>query len=359
MSTWKAIVVKGKDEIAVGTTAAKEPGKGQIRIKVKAVAINPADWKIALFAPAGSVLGLDGAGVVEKAGEEVKDAKVGDRVVFYSTSMSAMAEYYVVDSYKVAHMPDELSFANAAALPCAAMTAYVALHNKLHYQHGQSILITGGAGGVGGAAIQMAHQHGLKVITTASAKNADALKKLGANHVIDYSTQDVVAEVKKLTDGEGVDLALDCVGPESANVCLSCLTTKGGELATLGGNPTKPFPTQMMGCMSLHQVFVGYEFANDKKHKQQLEFVDHLHHLCKNVAHHKFQARVVSEIKFDEIPKGIATVKQGHTPGKIVALVDADQGVVKAYEKPEHKKPHDDKHAEKEKQAAADKDNKK
>jgi len=359
----KAIVVNEKKEAVVGSIDIAVPTKGQISIKVKAVAINPADWKLVLAVPAGTALGLDGAGVVEKVGDDVKECKVGDRVLFFASKLHAFAEHYVTDSYKVAHMPDELSFADAAALPVAAMTAYVALHDKLRYQHGQSILITAGAGSVGGAAIQMAHHHGLKVIATTSTKNVDAVKKLGCNHVIDYTkSKDIAAEVKEHNGGEGVDLALDCVGPDSANMCLAALSEHGGELATIAGAPTKAI-TGFSTCQSIHVVSVGYLFFNDKKyHKQQAEFFDHLSSIAKQTAHHKFQARVAVTLKsMEEIPKGIATVKEGRTPGKIVALVDADQGVVKVYVTPEHKKPaHDDKdHKPADKDhKPADKDNK-
>jgi len=346
----KAIIVNDKKEAVVGSIDIQEPGKGQIRVKVKAVSINPADWKLAAAVPAGSVIGLDGAGVVEKVGEEVKEVKVGDRVCWWAPKMNTFVEHYVTEAFKVAHIPDELSFADAAALPCAAMTAYVVLHNKLRYQHGQSILITAGAGGVGGAAIQMAHHHGLRVIATTSTKNVDAVKKLGASHVIDYTkSKDIVAEVKEHNGGEGVDLVFDCVGSESANACLAALSEHGGELATVAGAPTKPI-TGFGTAQSIHACFLGYMFANDKKHhKQQVEFFEHLHHIAKKTAHHEFQARVVTTLKsWEEIPKGIATVKEGHTPGKIVALVDADQGVVKPYVPPEHKKPHhDDAHKDK------------
>jgi len=255
-------------------------------------------------------------------------------------------EHFVTESYKVAHIPDELSFADAAALPVAAMTAYVALHDKLRYQHGQSILITAGSGAVGGAAIQMCHHHGLKVIATTSTKNIDLVKKLGASHVIDYTKcKDIAAEVKEHTGGEGVDLAIDCVSAENANSTLAALSPNGGELACIAGPPSKGFVTGFGVAQSVHLVSAGYHFTNDKKyHKQQVEFYEHLHHIAKQTAHHKFQARVVLTLKtFDDIPKAIATVAEGRTAGKVVVLVDADQGVVKPYVAPEHKKPHDDK----------------
>jgi len=297
-------------------------------------------------------LGLDGAGVVEKVGEDVKECKAGDRVVFFANKLGGFVEHFVTDSFKVAHIPDELSFADAAALPVAAMTAYIALHDKLRYQHGQSILITAGSGAVGGAAIQMCHHHGLKVFATTSTKNIEAVKKLGAAHVIDYTKcKDLPAEVKEHNGGEGVDLAIDGVSADSANAAMAALTPNGGELACLAGTPSKGFVGGFGVAQSVHLVSVGYHFTNDKKyHKQQVEFYDHLHHIAKQTAHHKFQARVALTLKaFEDIPKAISTVAEGHVAGKAVVLIDADQGVVKPYVPPEHKKPaHDDKdHAKK------------
>jgi len=342
----KAIVVGDKKDAVVGSIDVAEPAKNQVRVKVKAVSINPADLKLASFLPKGSVLGLDGAGVVEKIGEDVKECKVGDRVVFFANKLGAFSEHFVTESFKVTQIPDELSFADAAALPVAAMTAYVALHDKLRYQHGQTILITAGSGAVGGAAIQMCHHHGLKVIATTSTKNVEAVKKLGASHVIDYTkSKDIVAEVKEHNGGEGVDIAIDGVSGDSANIALAALTSNGGELACLAGPPSKGFIAGFGVAQSVHMVSVGYHFTNDKKyHKQQTEFYEHLHSIAKQTAHHKFQARVVLTLKsWEEIPKGIATVAEGHVAGKAVALVDPDQGVVKPYVPPEHKKPHDDK----------------
>jgi len=341
----KAIVIGDKKDAVVGSIDVAEPAKNQVRIKVKAVSINPADNKIAQFVPKGTVLGFDGAGVVEKIGEDVKECQVGDRVVFFAGKMGGFVEHFVTESFKIAHIPDELSFADAAALPVAAMTAYIALHDKLRYQHGQSILITAGSGGVGGAAIQMCHHHGLKVFATTSTKNVDAVKKLGASHVIDYTkSKDIAAEVKEHNGGEGVDLAIDCVSADSANTALSAISPNGGELACLAGTPSKGFVGGIGVAQSVHLINVGYHFTNDKKyHKQQVEFYDHLHSIAKQTAHHKFQARVALTLKsFEEIPKGIATVAEGHLAGKAVVLIDADQGVVKPYVAPEHKKPHHD-----------------
>jgi len=308
--------------------------------------LNPADWKLAGNLPKGSVLGIDGAGVVEKIGEDVKECKVGDRVIFFASKLGGFVEHFVTESHKLAHMPDELSFADAAALPVAGMTAWVALHEKLRYQHGQSILITAGSGGVGGAAIQIAHHHGLKVFATTSTKNVDTVKKLGAAHVIDYTkSKDIVAEVKEHNGGEGVDLAFDNVSSDNASIALAALNPSGGELACAAGPPSKGFLGGFGVATSVHLISVGYRFSNDKKyHKQQIEFFEHLHNLAKQTAHHKFQARVTTTLKsIEEIPRGVATLQEGHTVGKIVALLDADQGVVKPYVAPEHKKP--DEHA--------------
>jgi len=309
------------------------------------VSINPADWKIANVFPANVMaLGLDGAGVIEKVGEEVKELKVGDRVCWFAPKCGSYVEHYVTSAHHVAHIPDELSFADAAALPVASMTAYIVLHNRLRFQHGQSLFITAGSSAVGGAAIQLAHQHGLKVITTAGTKNLEAVKKLGASHVIDYTkSKDIPAEVKEHNGGEGCDIAIDCVGTETANMCLSAIHEHGGELATIAGAPNKAI-SGFGTTQSVHIASLGYVFATEKQHKQQLEFFEHLHHIAKLTAHHKFNARVAITLKsLDEVPKGIATVKEGHVAGKMVALVDADQGVVKPYVPAEHKKPHDDK----------------
>ena len=175
-------------------------GPRDLLVEVKAISVNPVDTKVRQNAQpeggAAKVLGWDVAGVVKAVGSEVTLFKAGDKV-FYAGSIARAggnSELHVVDERIVGHMPKTLGFADAAALPLTAITAWELLFERLHIQEGQddqgqSLLIVGAAGGVGSILTQLAHQlTGLKVIGTASrAQTQEWVRRLGADLVIDHS----------------------------------------------------------------------------------------------------------------------------------------------------------------------------
>lgn len=178
-----------------------------ILVKIEAVSVNPVDTKVRMRDdPNGTpkILGYDASGTVEEIGSDVTFFKKGDRV-FYAGAIhrsGTNAEYHLVDERIVGHMPNNLDFAEAAALPLTAITAWEALFDRLRIQKGQSggaILILGGAGGVGSIAIQLARQlTGLKIIATASRpETQDWCREMGAHYVIDHSA-DMVKQVEEI-----------------------------------------------------------------------------------------------------------------------------------------------------------------
>lgn len=183
------------------------PEGHDILVKVEAVSVNPVDTKVRQrHDPEGTakILGYDAAGVIEEVGPEVTLFKTGDRV-FYAGAIDrsgSNAEYQLVDERIVGHMPKSIDFAQAAALPLTAITAWEALFDRLRIQQGEkdgAVLILGGAGGVGSIAIQIARQlTGLEVVATASRpETQDWCKKMGAHHVIDHSG-DLVEQAAKI-----------------------------------------------------------------------------------------------------------------------------------------------------------------
>lgn len=138
------------------------------------------------------------------------------------------------------------SFEQAAALPCAGFTAYQALYRKLHVQPGQTVLGVGGAGGVGGFAVQLAASSGCVVIATCSSRNLDYVRGLGATYVVDYTTESLTERVRTLTDGRGVDAVLDTVSSASATEAaslLACTAQAAGpwlSIRRLGGGVRSP-----------------------------------------------------------------------------------------------------------------------
>ena len=174
------------------------PGPRDLLVRVKAISVNPIDTKVRApkekVETAPKVLGWDAAGVVERVGEAVKRFRPGDEV-YYAGSITrpgCNSELHLVDERIVGGKPTRLSFAEAAALPLTTITAWEALFERLGIdvqgeQAGQSLLLIGGAGGVGSIGIQLANLAGLTVITTASRPETRALvEKLGADHVVDH-----------------------------------------------------------------------------------------------------------------------------------------------------------------------------
>lgn len=171
-------------------------GPQDILVRVKAVSVNPVDTKHRKRVQASeekpAILGWDVAGVVESVGSEVQKFKVGDEV-YYAGSIARAggnSELHAVDHRIVAKMPPKLSFEETASLPLTALTAYEGLFEQLNVKSGKSILVIGGAGGVGSMVIQMAKIAGLRVVATASrAESQTWVKKMGADHVIDHTQE--------------------------------------------------------------------------------------------------------------------------------------------------------------------------
>ncbi|WP_277961527.1 zinc-binding alcohol dehydrogenase family protein [Pseudomonas sp. RIT-To-2] len=189
---------------------APQPGPRDLLVEVKAISVNPVDTKVRQNAApeqgAAKVLGWDVAGIVQAVGAQVSLFKPGDRV-YYAGSIARAggnSELHVVDERIVGHMPASLGFADAAALPLTAITAWELLFERLQVaegsaSEGQSLLIVGAAGGVGSILTQLARQlTGLTVIGTASRPQTQQwVRDLGAHHVIDHS-QPLSAELKRL-----------------------------------------------------------------------------------------------------------------------------------------------------------------
>ncbi len=235
----KAIVIHeyGGPEVLKYEEAAPrpEPKENQVLVKVIASGVNPVDAAI----PSGKyakvfgitlpvVPGYDIAGIVAKTGAKVTRFKIGDAVYAYPMWGGGYAEYDVVDEAETALKPKSISFVDAAGVPLAALTAWQALIDNCKIDKGQTVLIHGGSGGVGSFAVQIAKVRGAKVIASASTKNQDLLKKLGADVAIDYTKQ-------KFEDvAHNVDAVLDCVGKDTLQRSYA-VVKKGGIIATIAG----------------------------------------------------------------------------------------------------------------------------
>lgn len=222
-----------------------EPGPAQILVKVAAATVNPVDVAVRedrfpTPRQPPKILGSDGAGVVEQTGAEVTSVEIGERVAFSGLgigSEGSYAEYAVIAETQVVHLPEELSFTDAAAIGMAFPAAYYALVTRGALREGETVLVQGAAGGVGSASVQLAKALGARVLATASGPDAaDLVLSLGAEAVIDFRTEDVPERVLELTGGRGVDLIHELV--LSTNLPMDIgMVAKGGRIVGTGQGP--------------------------------------------------------------------------------------------------------------------------
>jgi NADPH:quinone reductase-like Zn-dependent oxidoreductase len=204
----------GPEVLVLEETQRPEPKAGEVLVHLKAAGVNPVDWKFRAgyfqqFMPVQFpwILGVEGAGIIEAVGADVKSLKVGQEV--YGTFTNSYAQYAVAPVNQVFAKPKHLSFEQAAAVPMGALTAWQAVVEEAEVKSGQAVLIQGGAGGVGIYTVQLAKWKGARVIATASSSNTEFVRSLGAEQVIDYQTtnfEDVVRDVDAVIDTVGGDL---------------------------------------------------------------------------------------------------------------------------------------------------------
>lgn len=231
------------------------PAAGQILVRHAAVGLNYIDTYhrsglYPLKLPSG--IGLEAAGTVEAVGEGVTRFKVGDRVA-YNGTMGAYAEAAVVPADRAVKVPDGVSLETAAAALLKGMTAEFLVRRCFHVKHGDTVLVHAAAGGVGQILVQWCKALGATVITTVGSESKAAIARdLGADHVIDYSHEDVAARVAELTGGKGVAVVYDGVGKDTWAASLKSLARRG-VMVTFGNasGPVPPFAPLELSAKSL------------------------------------------------------------------------------------------------------------
>jgi NADPH2:quinone reductase len=231
---------QSEDVLKYEDVPAPEPGSGEVLIKVAAASLNRADLSLRkgtyrISPDALPVIpGREFAGTIAKLGAGVSEFTVGQRVVGYP-SLGGYAEYAVAKTAEVRLIPDGVTFAQAAALPTAALTAWFGLQTDGNLKSGEWLLIQGGSSGVGVAAIQIAKHLGAKVIATSGSEvKCRRLRTLGADVTIDVSENDFAAEVMRVTNNRGVDVVLEMIGGGVYQKSLQTLAP-GGRLFSIGG----------------------------------------------------------------------------------------------------------------------------
>ena len=308
------------------------PRGRDLLVRVEAVSVNPVDTKVrapkATVEPTPKVLGYDAAGIVEAVGDGVMRFKPGDAVYYAGdiTRPGSNAEFQLVDERIVGHRPCTLSVAEAAALPLTTITAWEALFTRLGISRGgshrgQSILIIGGAGGVGSIAIQLAKLAGLVVITTASRPQSQAwVMALGADHVVDHS-EAMIEEMARLGFRE-VDFITNFNNTDAYWGVMSELIRPQGSIVGIAGNRD---PLDLNVLKNKSATFV-WEFMFTRSMYQTADMADQgnlLDEVAALIDAKKLRTtlgQTLSPINATNLRQAHAQVESGRTIGKLVLV---------------------------------------
>jgi NADPH:quinone reductase-like Zn-dependent oxidoreductase len=305
------------------------PGAGEVLIRVHAAGLNPIDYKVRagqlrlltrLDLP--MVAGSELAGVIEGLGAGTTRFAVGDRVYARVDKLKfgAFAQYAVVDENIVAKMPESLDFAEAAGLPLAGLTALQGLRDELAVSPGDRVFISGGAGGVGTLAIQLAAWMGAKVATTASPRGEELVRSLGAETVIDYRTQkfkDVLSDYDgafDLTGGPDLADSFKILKPGAKTVSVAGLPTP----VTAKDYNAGPLATTLLRIANTKTLWqarrrgVGYRHMFMRPGGEDLELLATL------VDGGRLKAVMDRVFPFEQIADAFAYLEQGRAKGKVV-----------------------------------------
>ncbi|GGD01436.1 NADP-dependent oxidoreductase [Pontibacillus salipaludis] len=282
----KAVVIEqygGKEQLNEIEVPTPEINQEQVLIEIHSTSINPIDWKVRegylkemLDWNFPIILGWDVSGTIKEVGDQVEGYQVGDRVFARpaTTPNGTYAEYVAVEQDLLAHMPERLSFEDAAAVPLAGLTAWQCLFDAANVEEGDKVLIHAGSGGVGSYAIQLAKWAGAYVATTASGKNGELVKALGADHFINYKEENFYDVLDEF------DVVLDTLGGDIQEQSYQVLR-KGGKLVSITDVPDEDQAKE-------YGVEAEHVFLNPKG--EQLQQIAHLisEGKVKSIVGHKF-----------------------------------------------------------------------
>jgi NADPH:quinone reductase-like Zn-dependent oxidoreductase len=300
-ASMRAIVAKD-GRLTVQALPLPQPGRGQVRIKVRAASVNPIDWKLASWATAGTaqVPGRDVAGIIDAVGDPSGRWKPGDAVLGIATSGS-YAEYALASAASVAAKPAQVSFEEAAGIPLVAETAWQAIVEAGGVKPGQRVLVHGGAGGVGSAAVQIAKAKGAYVIATASARNQEFLRSLGADETIDYTA------VRFEDKAKDIDVVLNTADEDTGLRSVKIVKPDGALVSVVEYVPAAKCRAARIRCPRIR----GAEGTT-------------LAPIVDLVSAGKLRINVEERLPLAEAAKAWEKSRAGHVRGKIVLVVSAD-----------------------------------
>ncbi len=292
------------------------PGDDEVLLRIRAAAVNPADWhfmrgtpwilrlSFGLRRPKIVTRGLDVAGTVDAVGRSVKQLRPGDEV--FGVCDGAFAEYATSTEDRVVARPTNLTFEQAAAVPVAGLTALQTLRDVGKVQPDQRVLINGASGGVGTFAVQVAKTMGADVTGVCSSRNVDMVRSLGADHVIDYTKENFTQL------GQRYDFILDNAGNHSLSDCRRALTPRGTYLPNNGDHGIGPFIKAGLVSMFVRQRLKPFL---SKENRGDLLAVKEL------VESGKVTPVIDRTHPLSEVPEAIRYLETRHARGKIVIRV--------------------------------------
>ena len=303
----RALVLAGDGTLVMRPVAIPEPGAGEVRIHVRAAGVNPADWKLAARLAGASggpvILGLDAAGTIDALGPGVSGWKLGEAVIaLVRPPHGSYAPYTIAAAGNIVRRPRSISFAAAAGIPVAAVTAWRSLVTVAHLRRGQRVLIEGGAGGVGSAAVQIAKARGAYVIATASTANLPFLRSVGVDEPIDYTVGPFEQKVSN------VDIVLDTANRDVGIEAMGTLKPGGVLVSIVGAMPAER-------CAAAHIVCAMPGSSGDRPAGPFLEQIARL------IDAGRYQVSIERIFPLREGARAWALGRAGHTRGKIILAV--------------------------------------
>ncbi len=299
-----------------------EPGDDEVLVRVHAASLNALDWHYltgtpyfmrltaGLRRPKRTIPGVDVAGTVEAVGADVTTVRPGDEV--FGVAVGSCAEFAVASVDRIARRPAGSTFEQAAAVPVAAITALQGLRDVGKVAAGHSVLINGAAGGVGTFAVQIAKALGAEVTAVCSTRNVETVRALGADRVVDYTTDDFVEL------GERFDVMLDNVGNRSPAECRRMLTDDGICVVISGPKENRVLGpvTHLIGTLA-YFTFVSQRAASFTAE----ENAERLGALTDLLEAGTIEPVIERTYALDQVPEALAHIGTGHARGKLVVTM--------------------------------------
>jgi NADPH2:quinone reductase len=320
----KAIVVSrtgGPEVMELVEVEVPRPKRGEVLVAIKAIGVNFIDcyFREGRYpAPLPFINGQEAAGIVAELGEDVTDLRPGDRVA-WTGRLGTYAEYAAVPADRVVRIPEGVTFDEAAAAMLQGMTAHYLVHSAYPLKSGETALVHAAAGGVGLLLVQMAHKIGARVIGTAgNAEKAQLAREAGADDVIVYTESDFVAEVKKLTNGEGVHVAYDGVGKSTFEGDLDVMRPRGYVVLFGGASgavpPFEPIRLSQKGSLFLTRPTLAHYIAR----REELEW--RANDVLTAVARGELKVRIFKTYPLAEAAQAHRDLEGRKTSGKVLVV---------------------------------------